>query len=334
MKVQKENKEELITFSWRDLGVTVLIFGICTVVCVFMMKIRRDDPVIPLLYGAAVFLTAFCTDGFLFGMAGSLLGLLMISFCFPHAYRPFSIGLAGYLLTGLSLFVIAFLTCCLNAKRKQAEAFRKEAERERLRANLLCAVSGELLPPLHSFTDTVSVLLENGEMFSEKQKRRLLQESRQDAERFTRMAEKLLALGRPDGDIALWKPLEAVEEVVGEAVQKLRSRFPETKIRVSVPEELLLVPMDAILIEQVIIRLLENSVLHGKKEGGIELRVQECGEAVEFRLRDNALGIPEERLSVCETIVMAHGGKLWAASRPEGGMEIVFTLPAAGADGT
>lgn len=334
MKIQKENKEEMLTFSWRDLGITLLVFGICTAICVFFMQIRRDDPVIPLLYGVAVFLTAFCTDGYLFGMAGALLGTLMISLCFPYACRPFSIGLAGYLLMGLSLFLIAFLTCDLTAKRKQIEALRKEAERERLRANLLCAVSDGMRPPLRSFTDTVSALWENGELFSEKQKRRLLQESREDAERFARMAEELLALGRMGEDSALRKPLEAVEEVVGEAVQKLRRRFPEANIRVSVPEELLLVPMDAMLIEQVLINLLENSVLHGKKEEGTELLVQECRKVIEFRIRDNGTGIPEERLSVCKTIVEAHGGKLWAASRPEGGTEIAFTLPAAGADGT
>lgn len=328
MEIQRDNKEELLTFSWRDLGIAVLIFCICTASCVFLMKIRQDDPIIPLLFGAAVFLTALCTDGFLFGMGGSLLGMVLIFLCFPHPDRPYSIGIVGFALTGLCLFLLAFLTCCLKEWRKQAIALQKEAERQQRGAALLRAVSEELRVPLQAILRANAVLLENGELYTEKQRKQMLREIQKDAEWLSRLQEELLTLEEMGVGASLKKQPEAVEEVVGEAVWRLRRNFPEIQIKVTVPPELFLVPMDAILIELALLDLLKSAALHRKKEEAMELHVRNGGGFAEFRLRGIKFDAAEERLAVCKAIIKAHDGELCTANCPEGGTEYIFTLPA------
>ena len=119
------------------------------------------------------------------------------------------------------------------------------------------------------------------------------------------------------------------------------------------PDEVLLVPMDGILIEQVLVNLLENSVIHGNKTTRIVIRAEDEGEQVKFSVEDNGDGIPksvlpemfegkmESRnrgepdakrnmgigLSVCRTIVRAHKGNMEAENREEGGARVMFWLP-------
>ena len=124
-------------------------------------------------------------------------------------------------------------------------------------------------------------------------------------------------------------------------------------MQVRVPHELLMVPMDALLIEQVLLNLLENAVIHGKGATRISLTVSaRQGNAV-FEVRDNGCGIDPQvlprlfeqsvshgdspqsdsrrslgiGLSVCNTIIRAHNGSMSARNLPEGGAAVQFTLP-------
>ena len=146
--------------------------------------------------------------------------------------------------------------------------------------------------------------------------------------------------------------MEAAEEVLGEAAGKFRSRFPQVQISVKAPEELLMVPMDPILIVQVLSNLLENAVVHGRRTGSVCISVCREKNNALFSVRDDGCGIPEEvlpglfdgtpkreemttsdgkrnmgiGLSVCKAIVRAHGGTM-AARNLSDGAEFVFRLP-------
>ena len=143
-----------------------------------------------------------------------------------------------------------------------------------------------------------------------------------------------------------------VQEVLGEVARKFRKHYPDVKISVAVPDELLIVPMDAILIEQVMTNLLENAVRHGKNTTHIALSVHQEGENAVFAVQDNGGGIPPKLLpvlfsgtlrhsdtptgdgkrnmglglSVCNAIVRAHGGTMHAQNK-DGGAEFTFRLP-------
>ena len=146
---------------------------------------------------------------------------------------------------------------------------------------------------------------------------------------------------------------EAVEEVVADAVRKFRKLYPELPVETEVPEEVLFVPMDAVLICQVLTNLLENAVLHGRTTSRITVRVTSGAGRAKFVVEDDGGGIDAEALpllfedkpagaapvdskgrhnmgiglTVCRTIVKAHGGDMSAANRPGGGAVFWFELP-------
>ncbi|MBP6492520.1 MAG: GHKL domain-containing protein, partial [Clostridia bacterium] len=148
---------------------------------------------------------------------------------------------------------------------------------------------------------------------------------------------------------------EAAEEIVAEAIRHIRKRFPERKITVSVPDELLMVPMDGTLIEQVLMNLLENAIKHSEKETSIEVAVRLDLPNAIFEVTDHGEGIAKEDfpylfesyipngnrssdsvrgmgigLSICMSIIKAHGGTLEASNKEEGGAVFRFRLPLEG----
>ena len=186
------------------------------------------------------------------------------------------------------------------------------------------------------------------------QQQALLREAHDDADWLIRMVENLLSITRMNTQATkLHKSREAAEEIVGEAVRKFRKRFPEAEVAVAAPSDLLFVPMDPILIEQVLVNLLENAVLHGRRNDGIRVAVDRAGGHACFTVRDHGAGIPEAAfahlfegnpsaeesrahdnkrnmgigLSVCMSIIKAHGGNMSARNVPDGGAEFRFTLP-------
>ena len=167
------------------------------------------------------------------------------------------------------------------------------------------------------------------------------------------MVENLLSVTRiNEGTMNVAKSPEAAEEIVAEAISHIRKRFPERKISVKVPDELLMVPMDGTLIEQVLINLLENAIKHSPENSAVEVEVKLDHQYALFEVRDKGEGIAEEDfpylfesyvpngkrsadssrgmgigLSICRSIIKAHGGKLEAANRDEGGAVFLFKLP-------
>ena len=224
-----------------------------------------------------------------------------------------------------------------------------------MRSNLLRAVSHDLRTPLTSILGASSAILENDSVLTAKERLTLLGEIHEDAEWLVGMVENLLTVTRVDGAVGanLNKVPEAAEEVVAEAVSKFRKRFPERVISASVPDDLLMVPMDAMLIKQVIINLLENVAFHTPPDTRARLTVSRQGKNAQFCVSDNGAGISPERLahifdgmfqrdredhadahhsmgiglSVCNSIVKAHGGTMEARNVPGGGAEITFRLP-------
>jgi two-component system sensor histidine kinase KdpD len=199
-----------------------------------------------------------------------------------------------------------------------------------------------------------AAILENDDTLSREQQRRLLTDVNEDAQWLIRMVENLLSITRINDEQAkLNKDYEVVEEIVAEAVRKFEKRFPAgVKIDVEVPQDVLLVPMDATLISQVLLNLFENAVFHGGDVTQLRLSVLQEGEFACFCVSDNGCGIPKEKLpvifeglgstsssqtdmkknmgiglSVCRTIVKAHGGYMTAENLSGGGACFRFYLP-------
>ena len=234
----------------------------------------------------------------------------------------------------------------LQMKKLEQEVQRQE--------EFTAAFAHELKTPLTSIIGSTSAMIENPDL-PEEDRLLLLTDVRDDAQWLIRVVENLLSITRMgDTTTRLVKNPEPAEEILGAVTAKFRKRYPDVRIRVSVPEDLLFVPMDAVLISQVLSNLLENAVVHG---GGhtteIRLSVRREGPEAVFAVEDNGDGIEHKvlphlfdgtlaaaagdmenggkrnmglGLSVCQAIIHAHSGSIEAHNLMEGA-EFVFRLP-------
>ncbi len=230
---------------------------------------------------------------------------------------------------------------------------REEATQERYRGNLLRAISHDLRTPLSGIMGTSEMLM--GMMQKEEPCYALAEGIYKDADWLCALVENILNLTKlQDGCLKLYKQPEAAEEIVGAALGVTEKRFPGREISVGVPDALLMVPMDARLISQVLVNLLDNAVKHtpADKEIRISVSKDEKENAARFVVEDRGCGIAEADfpyifqkfyttrgksadaqrgvglgLSICQSIVEAHGGRIFAENREDGGARFTFTLP-------
>lgn len=237
---------------------------------------------------------------------------------------------------------------------QQRIKYREERKQERYRSNLLRAISHDLRTPLAGIMGTSEMIMDMSKQSDPRFD--LAKQIYEDADWLHSLVENILSLTRiQEGKLTLNKQPEAVEEVVGVAVHHIMQRSPENEIAVNIPDELFLVPMDAKLIEQVLLNLLDNAIKHTPPGNEISVSVindAETGCAV-FSVADRGEGIEETDmpnifkmfytthvkhadaqhgvglgLTICDTIVKAHGGTIKVQNRKEGqGTEFIFTLP-------
>ena len=258
-------------------------------------------------------------------------------------------------MSALVMIVISLMTSALTTRLKRWQAIKAQGEREMMRANLLRAVSHDLRTPLTGIYGSSSLLLEGEHPLSEEQRRRLLGGIREDAEWLIRMVENLLSVTRLDaGAVELSKTPTVLEELFDSVLLKFYKRYPDKHVAVSLPDEVLVVSMDPMLIEQVLINLLENAVQHAKGMQTLTLSARCEGDEAVFSVSDDGCGIDEDKilrilsgdpvsfgeatdmqkrhagigLSVCATIVKVHGGTMTAENMESGGACFSFRLKA------
>ena len=346
-------KRTIFPFSWRDLAITVLTLLCAVGICTLMRcaDATNDAYAYPVFLLAVLMVSRF-TNGYLFGLITAVIGVVGVNYIFTYPYLAFDFTLSGYPLTFLTYLTVSIITSTLTTQIKQQEHYRMETEREKLRANLLRSVSHDIRTPLTSIMGSTSAVLENPGL-SEEEKRELLTDARDEAQWLIRVVENLLSVTRIGNDTnRVNTQVEAAEEVLAEAVQKFRKRFPAIQVTVSAPEELLLVPMDVILIEQVLSNLMENAVVHGVTTRTLRVSVERQGSMARFSVADDGQGIAKDRmaglfqsqlpqsgpasdgkrnmglgLAVCAAVVQAHSGTMHARNLTEGGAEFSFCLP-------
>ena len=338
---------------WRNAGVTLGLLGATALICAGMNGIARSSAASSLIFVLCIHVVARLTNGYAWGIAASLAAVLLVNFVFTYPFMEFNFTIAGYPLTFVTMLTVSISTSALTTAVKKQERLRLEGEKVKMRADLLRSVSHDLRTPLTSIAGSASVLLDSPELPEDK-RRELLGGIRDDSEWLIGMVENLLSITRVGGEGAqIQKIPEAVEEVVADAVRKFRKLYPELPVETEVPEEVLFVPMDAVLICQVLTNLLENAALHGRTTSRITVRVTSGAGRAKFVVEDDGGGIDAEALpllfedkpagaapvdskgrhnmgiglTVCRTIVKAHGGDMSAANRPGGGAVFWFELP-------
>jgi two-component system sensor histidine kinase KdpD len=235
----------------------------------------------------------------------------------------------------------------------EAQQARLQIETEQLRNSLLSSVSHDLRTPLAAITGAASSLMEEEDALEPPTRREMAQTIYEEAERLNRLLRNLLDMTRLEsGALRVNKELQPLEEVIGAALSRLEAPLADRAVNIQLPAELPFVPIDSVLIEQVLINLLENAIKYTPAGSPIDLSASQDGAMVVIEVADRGPGLPpgdEQRifekfyrardpasrngsgvglgLTISRGMVEAHGGRIWAENRPGGGAAFRFTLP-------
>ena len=206
---------------------------------------HNDTSYVAMIFLLDVFLTAYWTDGYLLGIIMAVVGVFSVDIIFTYPFWHISFTLTGFPLTFLVMMTISILTATVTSRAKQTEQVRREADREKMYADLLRAVSHDIRTPLTGIVGATNVLLEQDGGLTQEQRQQLLRSTNEDAQWLIRIVENLLSITRISSEEAkVKKEPEPAEEVIESAVAKTHKHYPEVDIRVHLPAELMMVPMD------------------------------------------------------------------------------------------
>jgi len=246
--------------------------------------------------------------------------------------------------------------------RRQAEEAREEANRakseflilqaaDKLQQSLFNTVSHDLRTPLASVIGALSSVLEDGALLDALTQQKLLKTAQDEARRLNWLVQNLLDMTRLEGGAIRMKTQPCdVRDVVGAALRQLGEVAQSHPVSVTIAPNLPLVPMDNVLIVQVLVNVLDNALKYSPGETPVEIEAQTNADHLEIRVLDRGRGIPEEELervfdkffrgtapgapkgtglglSICKGFVEAHNGRIVARNRAQGGTEVAVFLP-------
>lgn len=240
---------------------------------------------------------------------------------------------------------------CLMVEQQEVKVMM---ETEKVRNRFLRSISHDLRTPLTGIIGASSTILEEGNKIPYEARTKLIEGIQNDSQWLLNLIENILSITKfQNNDMVIDKSEEIVEEVIEGVVLIFRKRFPNAQITIIQPENVILLPMDIMLISQVLTNLLENTQRHAKgQKSDVVIEVKEADDFVSFIITDTGPGIDPKilptlfsftvtsenayedssrdlgiGLSICKTIVRAHGGEIYASNRPEGGAQFMFTIP-------
>jgi two-component system, OmpR family, sensor histidine kinase KdpD len=236
----------------------------------------------------------------------------------------------------------------LLAEEKQKAVV--EAETERTRSDVLSSVSHDLRTPLAVVTSASSALLEHGDRLASKARSEMYKMIHDEARRLNDLLKSLLDVTRlQGGNLHINREWESLEEVIGSVLRRVEEQTVDRRVRTSVPGDLPLVQIDATLIEQLLLNLIDNAFKHSMSDQSVEIDARLKDKEVLVSVVDHGRGVHADELehifdkfyrnekvvsaglglglTIARGIVQAHSGQIWAAHTPGGGLTIHFTLP-------
>ena len=236
---------------------------------------------------------------------------------------------------------------------KEMEDAKLQAEQEKLRANLLRSISHDLRTPLTSISGNAGMLLSDLEKLDSDTIRQMCGDIYDDSAWLTNLVENLLAVTKiKEGRMELKMQPHLIEEIVSEALQHISRKQDEHSITVHHENDLLLAKCDARLIIQVIINLVDNAIKYTPVGSHIDITTTGDRDFIEIRVADNGAGVPDSEkekvfqmfysgsnpiadcrrslglgLSLCKSIITAHGGKITVSDNTPAGTIFTFTIP-------
>jgi len=340
-----------------NLLVMMAIQAITVLVALLLDKMAFAEEAMIILFVLDVLLTAVSTEGVAYSVVASVLSVLSFNFFIVEPRMSLQAWGPDYPETFAVMLAVALFASYLVAKMRANARLSLEAtvkaRNEQMRADLLRSVSHDLRTPLTSIMGNADLLLSSGKALGEEARTRLVQDIHDDATWLTDVVENLLAVTRFDEEsIKLNMRPEVVDEVVEEALRHVRRDASGHAITVTPSDELLLARMDAQVIVQVIVNLVNNALAHTPEGCVVNISTKRLENEVAVTVADDGPGVGEgnhERvfdafytskeeltdgrrgiglgLALCKTIVEAHGGRIWADDIEPHGAAFTFTLP-------
>ncbi|RYZ03039.1 MAG: DUF4118 domain-containing protein [Myxococcales bacterium] len=225
-------------------------------------------------------------------------------------------------------------------------------ELERNRNALLSAVSHDMKTPLAAILTAGTSLLSAARLDARAGSQELLETIVQEAERMNGLIANLLSVTRLEGGaVVLNREPEALDDLIFGVLSHLSGRLEGRDVQVEVPEDLPLVPLDAVLVDQLLVNLLENALRYTPAGSPLSIRVTASAEAVTVEVADRGPGLTEQEqakvfdkfyrgqsakrndggtglgLTICRAVLLAHDGQIGLESRVGGGLLVRFSFP-------
>lgn len=345
----------------KDILFSVIVFCCAFTVNLLIQKIFITQTLVPMIFVFGVFLISLKTHGYYYGIVSAIVSVFAVNFAFTYPYYAFDFFVEESILSAIIMLIVAVSTSTLNIRIREQEMLRvreqeklyAESEKERMRGNLLLAISHDLRTPLTSIYGSTSTLISKYDTLTKEQQLKLLGEIQEDSEWLIRMVENLLSVTRiDDAKVKIIKTSIVLDELIDSVLMKFSKKHPNQKVITRIPDDFVDIPMDFILIEQVLLNLLENAVFHAKGMTELILSVSITEDKAVFEVADNGCGIPKEALnkiftgcyektdvpvdgtrnnmgiglSVCVAIIRAHGSEITAENKINGGAVFRFSL--------
>lgn len=342
----------------RDGGRAAGILIAATLVGLLFSGLKIPEANIIAVYILGVLIISIITSSWMYSFLASVISVLAFNFLFTiprftlRAYDP------SYPVTFGIMFLVALITGSLASRMKEYARESAQAamqiEKEQLRADLLRSISHDLRTPLTSISGNASNLLSNENEFSQETRMQIYGDIYDDSMWLIKLVENLLSVTRiEDGRMDLRMSAELMDEVIAEAMRHTDRNRDGRKIEVSSDEEFILGKMDARLIVQVVINLVDNAVKYTPEGAQIRIHTGKKDGMVVVSVSDTGSGIPDEQkskvfemfytgtnraadgrrslglgLGLCRSIIRAHGGEIWVSDNKPQGAVFTFTLPA------
>ncbi len=314
---------------------TVIVLGVFFCLGLWVEEVFQTYSPIPALFALAVFFVSLITEGYFYGIVASLVSVLALNFAFTFPYFKFNFSIPENMVSAVIMLSITITSSALTTKIRNIEKLKVDTEKEKMRANLLRSVSHDLRSPLTTIYGSSSVIVDQYNSLSDEQIMELICGIKEDSQWLIGMVENLLSITKIDNaKVKLNKKLTVLEELIDSVLIRFKKRYPNQKVIVDIPDDFIMIPMDAVLIEQVLANLLENAVLHAEGMTKLLFKVYKEKEEIYFQVIDDGCGIPKERLntiftgyyekkevpadskkknmgiglSVCASIIKAHDG--------------------------
>ena len=338
----------------RDGGRAAGILIAATLVGLLFSGLKIPEANIIAVYILGVLIISIITSSWMYSFLASVISVLAFNFLFTiprftlRAYDP------SYPVTFGIMFLVALITGSLASRMKEYARESAQAamqiEKEQLRADLLRSISHDLRTPLTSISGNASNLLSNENEFSQETRMQIYGDIYDDSMWLIKLVENLLSVTRiEEGRMSA----ELMDEVIAEAMRHTDRNRDGRKIEVSSDEEFILGKMDARLIVQVVINLVDNAVKYTPEGAQIRIHTGKKDGMVVVSVSDTGPGIPDEQkskvfdmfytgtnraadgrrslglgLGLCRSIIRAHGGEIWVSDNKPQGAVFTFTLPA------